>query len=443
MRSWRLLPALASLAAARPVGAEEAPAPPEPEVVAGVEDEQSHPDDAVRAVGNVVLWPLRWVVEGVFFVTGVAGGVVEDEQVVPRVNDLLDPPPGEVRVFPTAFVETGFAPSIGLRMITRGKHFASTARAGFGGIDSVVVESRLKVAATVGVPASVGLEVLGDRRERSYLGLGQTPATDTRNRFVPGAAGTAAKFREERGRFIGSLGIRPLSDFEVLLSSSVTRRTTEDPRDPDATAMSRVFEPGSVPSALATTSLLYDEIALRLDTRRSRGGPSGGVVLEAYVGRTDGIVDTEVTLGRAGGRAAAYVPVVRSSTILSPRIVLDGVSNLGDSAIPFTELAGAPSYRGSDDRADLVSAVASLDYRWAIWTYVATRVFVDATTVAPSVDALDPAPEKLRWAAGGGLDLFSRSTTLGAIAASGGTDGLRVLVEVGISSGFGDRQHRR
>jgi hypothetical protein len=87
-----------------------------------------------------------------------------------------------------------------------------------------------------------------------------------------------------------------------------------------------------------------------------------------------------------------------------------------------------------------VSLVASLDYRWTLMKYAAARLFVDAARVTPSLDELRP--EHLRWAAGGGLDLFSRHAQLGSLAVSGSPDGVRLLFSFGLAGAFGDRQHR-
>ena len=60
--------------------------------------------------------------------------------------------------------------------------------------------------------------------------------------------------------------------------------------------------------------------------------------------------------------------------------------------------------------------------------------------MAPQLSEL--APEDARFAAGFGFDVFSRSTQLGSLAFIGSSDGFRFTFSFGVSSGFGDRQHR-
>src|SRR5262245_24612075 len=79
----------------------------DPKEVSDVEHEESRPGDTWREINSGLLFLPRTAIELLFIATGTAAGLVESEQVVPRVNDLLHPPPGEIRVFPTAFAETG------------------------------------------------------------------------------------------------------------------------------------------------------------------------------------------------------------------------------------------------------------------------------------------------------------------------------------------------
>lgn len=409
----------------------------DPKEVTGVVQEERRRSDPGRDAINVLLFVPRSTVELLFTATGAAAVVVEEEQVVPRVEDMLHPPAGEIRAFPTLFVETGSSFNVGARALARADHYAATVRGGVGGAHDFVAESRVGLSLPKPLPFALSLESLHDERSAiGYLGLGQDPATDPRNRFTGEARG--AVYRERRGRYIVSAGTRVHPDVELLLSTSFTRRHVLDP--PDSTdTLERVFVPGSVPGTGSETHFLYQEAALRLDTRKTRGGPSTGVLLEGYAGHADGVDDTDAAFARVGGRAGAFVSVVEKSNVLSPRLSLDGLAPI-DGAVPFNELPRQPDFRGFDNRRDYVSAVASLDYRWTVMRYLAARLLVDAATVAPQLSEL--APEDARFAAGFGFDVFSRSTQLGSLAFIGSSDGFRFTFSFGVSSGFGDRQHR-
>jgi hypothetical protein len=124
---------------------------------------------------------------------------------------------------------------------------------------------------------------------------------------------------------------------------------------------------------------------------------------------------------------------------VSPKLVLDGLEAT-EGSIPFVELPRQPDFRGFDTRRDRVSMVASIDYRWAIARYLAARAFGDVATVAPRLGELRL--DALRYAAGFGFDVYSRSAALGSVAVSGSPDGARFILYFGVASSFGDRQHR-
>ena len=163
-------------------------------------------------------------------------------------------------------------------------------------------------------------------------------------------------------------------------------------------------------------------------------------MLELYAGRATGPGSTIAEYYQFGGRAALFIPVVRPTNILSPKLVLDEMRPLGGSQVPFTLLQTQPDFRGGGSRADLASAVASIDYRWSFVRFISARLFFDVASVAPTVsNVLDHGP---RYAAGFGFDFFSRSAELGQIALATGPDGTRFLLSIGVGSSFGDRQHQ-
>jgi hypothetical protein len=408
--------------------------------VTGVEREESEPGDAARTALDVLLFLPRIATELFFVTTGAAADLIEQEQVVPRIRDMTVPSEGEVRIFPTAFVETGSGPNVGVRVIGRARGVGTTARAGIGGAHDLVVESRLKLASIDPLPFAIGLEALHDERSSlGYLGLGQEPESDPRNRFRIGTPALSASYRERRERLIATAGMRAGTNVELLASTSFSRRHVLDSPAADANQIDDVFEPGSVPGARGVTHVVLSELALRLDTRESRGGPARGILLETYAGRGDGVRGTSVRYVRSGGRAAAFIPIVESDNVLSPKLVLDELDALR-GPVPFVELPRQPDFRGFDNRRDYVSLVGSLDYRWTVMRYLAARIFTDAATVAPRIAELELG--HLRWVGGFGFDVFSSRTQLGSLAISAGPEGASFFFSFGVASGFGDRQHR-
>ncbi len=411
----------------------------DPKKVTGVERPARESEDTAREVATGVLFIPKTAVEVLFLATGAAAGLIEEEQVVPRVHDLLHPGEGEIHAFPTLFAETGSGFNVGARAIARAKNLGATVRAGFGGTNDMVAESKLRLSFRRPLPFSLSLEAFHDVRSSvGFLGLGQDPESDPRNQFSATAPSRSATYRERRGRFIASGGTRVFSDVELLASTSIARRSVLKPPD-EADTLSEVFQPNTVPGADAVSHIVYSEVALRGDTRASRSRPSSGVLVEGYLGQANGVLDTDTRFMRVGGRAAVFMPVLEASNILSPKIALDGLDDL-DGAVPFNEFVNQPDFRGFNNRRDRVSLVMTLDYRWAIARYLAARLFTDAATVAPKVSDLELTNARL--VGGFGFDVFSRSSQLGSVRAAFSPEGFLFSFGFGVSSGFGDRQHR-
>jgi hypothetical protein len=251
---------------------------------------------------------------------------------------------------------------------------------------------------------------------------------------------------------IVGLGYRAAQNVEVLLSTSVTRSQVNDPPDHDPAALTRIFETGTVVGAPrcdeafanaycpVETHILYSELAVRLDTRKSVAMPSPGLLVESYGGLASGMGDAPTRFARAGARAAAFVPIVRETTIVSPRLILDGLGSVGGYEVPFTALVTQPDFRNLDNRVDRLSLIASIDYRWSIIRYIGARLFVDVATVAPDLSSLFHAGP--RPAVGLEMDLYSASTELAQFVLSFSKEGPVAFMSIGVPSMFGDRQHR-
>lgn len=408
--------------------------------VGGVEEPAQQEDDGARTFGEVVLFIPRHVVEFLYLGTSAAIAVIQNETVVPRVQQLVSAPGGKLYVLPTLFADTNSTFDIGARLIVDQGDVASGLRIGFGGPNSFEVETRFVWRIDAPIRSLFTAEALYRRdNDQELLGIGQDPMSDARNRYLPGQAGTFAEYFTERWRAIVTVAARPHDLLEVVLSGSFDRRRTEDARDEDE-VLSTVFEPNSLVGAFETYSMLYGETALRLDSRPTRGKPSPGVLAETYAGSGHAIMGLDARLVRYGGRIAGFIPLYRTTNILQLRVIGDGVASVEDHPLPFEELTRQPDFRGLDERRDRISLVGSVDYRWLVVTPIAASLFVDAAIVAPRWDRFDFGA--LRWAVGTAVDLHSDEAVLGQLGFAAGPDGARVLLSLGVSTGFGDRTHR-
>ncbi|HEX7671997.1 MAG TPA: hypothetical protein VF395_20520, partial [Polyangiaceae bacterium] len=322
------------------------------------------------------------------------------------------------------------------------KRFASMVRTSIVDQDTFLTEGRLLLSLGERGQSQLVLEGFQQRNTNlRFRGVGPDPSHDPRNAFLPGHVGLAGAFLERRERLILAAASRVAKDVEVLLSSSFQRRQIDDPRGNRGDTLAGTFAPGTVAGAYDGSERFYTEAAVRRDTRAVRGPPAAGLLLEAYVGTSEDARGVYAGALHTGGRIAWFASVVRKTTILNPGFTLDVVEPTGSKSLSFREYAYAAGFRGSDGRVDRVAALAFLDYRWQLVPYVAARLFVDVTTVAPTIASLRT--NHLAWAVGGGLDLHSSTTEIGRIGLSYSTDAVQVLFVYGLADrGFGDRQHR-
>ncbi len=402
----------------------------------------SPPGEAFRSVLDALLFVPRKLIEIAVFTSTATVSFIEDQQIVPRTKALLGSEDGKIRVTPTISLASGLRPDLGARMTANAGNFASLLRFSVIDRDAYVTEGRLMQAVGDKAHTQLTIEGLHQRSpDLGFVGLGPDPGHDPRNAFLPGREGAAAVFQEVRERIIVEVASRVETDIELLASSSFQRRLIIDVRNPGADTFDHTFAPGSVPGAYDRSERFYTEIAARRDTRAVRGPPAAGLLLEAYAGSSQDAHATYAPAFHTGGRVAWFIPLVRSTTILNPRFTLDVVEPIGDKELPFREYNYAGGFRGSDGRVDRVAALASVDYRWQLVSYVAARLFVDATTVAPRVTALRP--DHLAWAIGGGIDLHSSTTEIGRLGVSWSPQAVQLILVYGLAGpGFGDRQHR-
>lgn len=436
--------AIGALLAAAAISAPAAAAPntAPPDDIGGERRPASPPGEYWRRFLDALLFVPRTLVQVAVIASTTTVSFFEDQQVVPRARALLGTEDGKVRVAPTISLASGFKPDVGARLTIQQGRFASMVRGSIVSRDSYVTETRLLYSLGATGRTQLILEGLHQRAtDIGYVGVGPDPTRDTRNAFQPGKEGSGAVFLEVRERVIAGLATRTGDDVELLFSSSFQRRTIDDVRDPGVDTFALTFVPGSVPGAYARSDRFYTEAAVRRDTRAVRGPPAAGLLVEAYAGTSEDAHDTFANAFHGGARASAFIPVVRKTSILNPRLTLDAIAPVGEHPLPFREYSYAAGYRGVDPRVDLVAALASIDYRWQLISYVAARLFVDVTTVAPKVPALRP--DHLAWAVGGGIDLHSSTTELGRLGISYSSGGVQLILVYGLAGpGFGDRQHR-
>ena len=145
---------------------------------------------------------------------------------------------------------------------------------------------------------------------------------------------------------------------------------------------------------------------------------------------------------RTGVDAALYLPVIKQTRLIVPRIVFDMVDNLNDSVpISFAEYPRQPAFRGVSStrllRNDEISLLSSLEYQWPLTYNLGGHLFAVHLVVTDSFSVLTRS--NAPYAIGFGLDLHGADSELARLSISNGSEGWRFLLTVGISSHTSDR----
>lgn len=411
----------------------------EPARLSGVERRAVLRWDSWRSVATALLLPVRKLVELQFLGINALSAAARGLRFEQRAEDFFSPKEGEVKLLPTLFFETRHPVSFGARAVAFGSSGETRLALSSGGPHDVTARSEVLWFLAKPGTADLSVEALYDTRDNlEYLGVGQVPSRDARNVFRPNTAGDG-RYLELRSRALASLDVFVVKGVSVVPSASLLIGRVEDAPEAGSARLSQVFEATRLVENAAVTRVFYSELALRYASRRGWAGRDVGGQLEGYLGYGAGRCGEDLRYVGAGARSALFVPIVRPTNTLSPKLVLDGVAPISGE-IPFTVLVRQPEFRGFDLRRDRLSLLASLDYRWVLARSVAARLFADAATVAPRFGELFV--NMPRFAAGFGLDLVGRLSDLGRFALSGSADGVRVLVNVGPTAASGDRQHR-
>ncbi len=405
---------------------------------------------ALRTVGNVVLFLPRTVVDGLLFSTGFGARLVDDSKFIDRLSDFVYVYERRIGWYPIVLVGSGDGPAAGATIFYRARPTGGSLGGYFGGTEFWLVKMNVshgfKTGDAVWRFAVTG--IANDRPDYEFNGFGANPLTDPRNPLNPGVTSTRGRYEQRMFRGQVVLGVRPAPAWEIFYTGMYSDRELDLPDDASSSNIDQVFDlaqlPGFAPGGgnEAQINQLYNEVAVRLDTRAYRGQIHPGIRVEGYGGISVGMAGDESRFARGGIDVAAYVPVIRRNRLLVPRVIVDALENLDDNVqIPFTNFARHLSFRGTSPRtmlrADNVMVQPSIEYQWPLAFNVRGHLFLDYLLVARRFADLtfSGAP----YAYGLGLDVHSSDSEIARFSVSNGSEGIRVFLTIGLSTFANDR----
>ena len=356
----------------------------------GREDPPPDAGDVLIWVPKVVLFPVYLVTEYlVRWPIGASATWVERERVLEQAAYVLSfGGSGRAGFFPTAFFEFGFRPSIGLylfvdELVTEGDTFRF--HFSWGGSDwwRVTVRERFPLSsAPVGDEPMLSDElsmnfVFSQRPDFIYHGIGPTTSSSP-SRF----------FLDQIG---GSLELELVfSELNGIALGLHVERNDLGPGDPDEDelAIDRYFDvtDESLVPGYEGFTLGLGSFSFALDSRPVRPAPGTGARLIGFGDVGVDFANTDRLFLRYGGELGFFLDLTGRNRNLGLRQYIALTENLGDAAIPFTELLslGGPQHLRGFYEGRYVghsALVTTLQYSFPIWVFLDGLVFFDVGNV--------------------------------------------------------------
>lgn len=407
----------------------------------GRPDPAPSPERALLWVPRVALAPLHLVFEYLLRrPLAEILGWVERENLHFLLIDLVTWDERNAGLVPTAFYDFGLMPSAGLYFFWNdvgapGHQLRATV--GFGGVDWLQASIWDRVLLSSAGRVELTFRASGSRRpDRVYQGLGAL--TDQ---------GDRARFRRDTVEGAVELAMHPWRRSRLAVTVEVSGNDFADDGyayrsgDPSLDEAIQTGTFAAPPPGFDGYVAYRQRLVATLDSREEAPAPQHGVRVDVEAEQAlDLLRPVERRWIRYGGALAGFVDL-GAERVLSLHARAEFVDALGSDPIPFTEQVrlGGDVLRLAGFLSDQLigesGVVASLRYRYPVWTWLDASLFVSVGNVFDARLA-DFAFERLRLSGGFGLQsLGDRDHALHVTVALGtapfergtGVESVRVL----------------
>jgi hypothetical protein len=399
-----------------------------------VPDEGSSAD----AVARALLFVPRLLLDGLTYSMAYGAYVGTESSVPRRMEEILTFDQRRIGIHPLLSVSSGSRTGFGAEVAYRVPGFGAGVSGLYGSSDVWAAKLDVVTEFAAGrVPFKIrGYGFISKRDDFEFHGFGPSPQSDARNEFLRATGAEFVIYDQRLARTSIEAAARPWRILQFFYNGLYQERQVSDFHDVDGERF------GASPAGDRTNKQVYQEIGFRFDTRENDRKITPGFRLEAYAGLSNGVGGDQGRFRRTGIDIAPYVPVLKRDRILVPRFLLDAVDDLNeDQPLAFTDYPRQPTFRGASRthllRTDLFSAVPSLEYRWPLTHNVSGHLFADYLMVGDSVGHLTfrDAP----YAYGVGIAIQGARSEVGRIAVSTGSEGARLMIDLGLSFHVSDR----
>lgn len=434
-----LLVLLRITGAAAALAAQAPPAEVPPDEARGASEPEVADPDPTRVVPRVLFALPRFAFDAATLpLVGIA--TLEDEYAIrERVEDLLFDDQRRFGVFPTAFVETGVSPDVGLRVVHRdvfGSGEGLRLRGGYGGDDRQIYEAKLKSGRRGAIRFRFEAGHRREDRERFY-GVGNADAGPI---VAPGApldpfAGDVAietGYRSIESWASATASLHPTRIFSLALSETWrVRRLDGSAAEGDEIGLDAIYDTRGLAGVGESRTDLLLELEASIDTRSStRRDMPPDQPSQGWLARTGVAAQADPGLDDSDFRRVRldlqrFFDLYRGDRVLKLRLY--GVGLIGDlERIPFPDLAalgGGDLLRGHSRGRfrDRIAGLGSAEYRYPVGEGVSAYLFTDAGRVYRDLDRLPL--DRLRVGFGGGLRIYGTGHTLLRLQIASSIDG--------------------
>ncbi len=395
-------------------------------------------DYFIRKILASGLYLPRKAVKEILRSTGKSASVISDEKYIARAEEFFFVLDKKAGWFPSVLLSSGFSPYYGLNLFYRDDK------------RSVLLSGRYRNRYMSGLQAKYNQEgiidekvwkisflALSDRsNEQTFFGFGADPQTDSRNIFITGS-GEFGRYFQKRIKFQAVFGIRPSEKLELFYTSYYQNRELGN-SGIGGRSVKDVFDVTLIPGFGVEGKQLYNEVAVKYDTRKFKKSLSSGKMFGGYLGYSQGVGGDKSKFFRMGFDVAAFIPVIKDNRIIVPRLIVDRIENMDDGVpISFVEYPRQRAFRGVSTRkliaTDNLSFIPSLQYEWPLSYRLTGQIFSDFIIVSEDLSGLTF--DNARWAAGFGLVLHQGRSETGKFEIAYGSGGIKFLF------GFGSPLH--
>jgi hypothetical protein len=341
-------------------------------------------------VPRVILFPFRLLFWGIELPTRPLVEFEQRHHIYGHLYWASTSADGQIGVRPTFYWISSFKPSFGLHFFDD-KLFGPSTRAtldasGFADVVNLALHLR---PTHLGRPLQGYFDAIYDRRnDLLFTGIGSA---------APLPPNSRARYQQDLFDVGGRFGLQPTDIIGFTFGGFFGLRrfgngesySGDPPIDQVYCVMvGGVCVPGTVSDALVPgfnqgTQFLRTSAALHLDLRDNRIRPTVGMLFNAEADYTHGVGnDDDSSYFRVWGSLAVDINLWRHSHVLVVRGATELVLPLGNTIVPFSELAvlGGPNdLRGFlwQEFRDYSSLVMTVEYRWPLLGWVEGGLFVD------------------------------------------------------------------